>query len=135
MNKKALLIIIVGLIVGVGIILFSGKKVNENKETISSVSNISNVEVKDGIQYITIDVKGGYLPRISSAKSGIPTKLIMKTSGTYDCSASLVIRSIGYHKILPNRGEEIIDIGIPQVDKPILGVCGMGMYNFLINFK
>ena len=94
-----------------------------------------NVEVKDGIQYITINAQGGYFPQISDAQAGIPTKLIMKTSGTYDCSASLVIRSIGFQKILPQIGETEIDLGIPKAGKPLQGVCGMGMYSFQVRFN
>lgn len=91
--------------------------------------------MRDGIQYITINARGGYSPRLSEAQSGIPTKLIMKTDGTYDCSSSLLIRSIGIQKILPNTGNTEIDLGIPKSGNPISGMCGMGMYNFNIDFK
>ena len=47
----------------------------------------------DGIQYVDISAKGGYSPRVVTAKVSVPTVLRMKTSGTFDCSASLVIRS------------------------------------------
>lgn len=122
MNKTVSIIITLGLIVGIGII-FTGSA----KET-------QSVEIKDGIQYITVNAKGGYSPKISTAQAGIPTKLIMKTSGAYDCSASLVINSIGYRKILPPSGEEVIDIGIPKAGVPLQGVCGMGMYSFQVKF-
>jgi plastocyanin domain-containing protein len=134
MNKTAYIIMMVGLAIGIGILFTSGSKIKNNQ--ISTENQIlNNIEIKDGIQYVTINAKGGYLPRISEAKADVPTKLIVKTSGTYDCSASLVIRSIGYQKILPNTGETIIDLGTPKVDKPLVGVCGMGMYSFQVNFK
>jgi plastocyanin domain-containing protein len=88
----------------------------------------------DGIQYVTIKAKGGYSPQTSNATSGIPTKLIIETNGTYDCSLALVIKSIGYQKILPQTGKETIDLGIVQKGK-LLGVCSMGMYSFAINFE
>jgi plastocyanin domain-containing protein len=139
MNKTALVIIIIGLVLGIGIIFMSGLKRNDDPRTINS-NNISindgeNIEIKDGIQYITIDAKGGYSPKVSSAQAGIPTKLIIKTNNTYDCSSSLRISSVGFQKILPKTGEEIIDLGIPKTGEPIRGVCGMGMYSFLINFN
>lgn len=134
MNKTAYIIMMVGLAIGIGIIFTSGSKI-KNNESSTEAQVLNNVEVKEGVQYITINAKGGYLPRISEAKAGIPTKLIVKTNNTYDCSASLVIRSIGYQKILPNTGETTIDLGTPGVDKPLLGVCGMGMYSFQVNFK
>ena len=124
MNKTVYIIIILGLIVTIGII-FSGS----NKES------KQQVEIKNGIQYVTIDAKGGYSPQMTTAQAGIPTKLIVKTNGTYDCSASLVIRSIGLEKILPQTGETEIDIGIPKSGEPLRGVCGMGMYSFQINFS
>jgi plastocyanin domain-containing protein len=135
-NKTSLIIITLGLIIGLGIIFIGGSKKN-NVTNINNTSSkqIQNVVIKDGIQYVTIDAKGGYLPRVSNAKAGIPTKLIVKTNGTYDCSASLVIRAIGYQKILPKTGEEIINLGVQTAGTPIRGVCGMGMYSFVINFE
>lgn len=127
MNKTALIIITIGLVVAMGVVM-TGKPSQDS-------SSGQNVEIKDGIQYVTITAKGGYFPNISTAKAGIPTKLIMKTSGAYDCSASLVIRSIGYQKILPQTGETEIDIGTKKAGETLQGVCGMGMYNFSINFS
>lgn len=131
MNKIVLGIITTAIIVSIGIIFFGQSRNNLNSDLAQSKEN---VEVRDGIQYVTIIAKGGYSPRISNAKSDIRTKLIIKTNGTYDCSASLVIRSIGYQKILPQTGEEIIDLGIPK-SGTLQGLCGMGMYNFSINFR
>jgi plastocyanin domain-containing protein len=132
MNKIALSIITLGLVAGIGIIFLGGS--GGDAETASTQSG-QNVEIRDGVQYITIDAKGGYSPRASSAQADIPTKLIVKTDGTYDCSAALVIRSVGYQKILPQTGEEVIDIGTAQKGTSLQGTCSMGMYNFTINFS
>ncbi len=93
-----------------------------------------NVTVKNGIQYINLDVKHGYSPETSVAKSGIPTKLIAKTNGTYDCSSSLSIRSVKYQAYLPATWETEIDLGTPQSGETINGVCGMGMYSFEVKY-
>lgn len=130
MNKTVSIIITLGLVVAIGIIFIGGSKKDNN-----NIGSTQSVEIKDGVQYITIDAKGGYSPQITEAKGGIPTKLIVKTNGTYDCSASLVIRSLGFQKILPNTGKTEIDLGIPKSGEPLQGVCGMGMYNFQINFS
>lgn len=98
-------------------------------------TSAQNVEIRDGIQYVTIDAKGGYAPRVSSAQADIPTKLIVKTNGTYDCSAALVIRSIGYQKVLPQTGAETIDVGTARAGTSLQGTCSMGMYNFVLNFS
>ncbi len=132
MNKTVSIIITIALVVGLGIVFMGGSK-SKDSDTVSTQS-AQNVEIRDGVQYVTIDAKGGYSPKVSVAKAGIPTKLIVKTNGTYDCSASLVIRSLGYQKILAQTGEDTIDIGTPTAGQPLQGVCGMGMYNFLINF-
>lgn len=127
--KKSILVII--LLLGVATLVFILGS-SSNSSTNNEVKN--NVEVKDGIQYVTVNAGGGYSPRLSSAKADIPTKLIVKTNGVYDCSSSLVINSINYRKILPQTGEEVIDLGVNEAGKTIQGVCSMGMYSFQIKF-
>lgn len=129
MNKTSYVIIISALILSIGIIFLGGSKNN-----IKINEPAQNVEMRNGTQYIVINARGGYSPRVSTAKAGIPTKLIVKTNGTYDCSAALMIRSLSYQKILPQTGEETIDLGIPKIGA-LQGICGMGMYNFVINFE
>ena len=124
MNKTVLIIITLGLIVVIGIIFSSGQ----------GSGSAQNVEIRDGIQYVTINAKGGYFPKVSTAKAGIPTKLIVKTDSTFDCSAALSVRSAGFQEILPQTGETEIDLGIPKAGEPLEGICGMGMYSFLVNF-
>lgn len=125
--KKILLITISLGLLGVMLVLFTTNK-NENQK----INN--NIEVRNGIQYITINAQNGYSPRISNAQANIPTKLIVKTNNTYDCSAALVIKSANYQKLLPQTGEETIDLGTPT-QGTTQGLCSMGMYSFTINFK
>ncbi|MCC6323436.1 hypothetical protein IT400_01445 [Candidatus Nomurabacteria bacterium] len=132
MNKTALSILIAGVIVFAGMLIFAGPGARNN---IPKGQAVENSVIRDGIQYITINAKGGYSPQVSNAKAGISTKLIVKTNGTFDCSAALVIRQIGYQKILPQTGETVIDIGTPVAGVPFQGLCSMGMYNFVINFS
>lgn len=131
MNKSTLIVITILLIGIISFIFIIGSKNNND----SSAPSVTNVEVKNGIQYITINAINGYSPRVSSAKAGIPTKLIVKTNGSYGCFSSLNIKSINYQKFLPQTGETEIDVGTPKVGVPLQGVCGMGMYNFLVNFN
>ena len=97
-----------------------------------TTSTVDNVEVKDGVQYVSIDALGGYYPRKSTVDPNIPTKLVVKTNGTYDCSTALVIRSIGYQNSLQPTGEEVIDLGTLESGQKIQGTCSMGMYGFQI---
>lgn len=135
MNKN----IIVSITISFFIILFAmymiaGKSNNivNNNENMASAQNIS---ITDGIQYVTIKAGGGYSPKVSTIKSGIPTKLIIKTNNTYDCSSALSIPSLNIRKMLQPTGEEVIDLGSPESEKIIDGTCSMGMYRFQIKVE
>lgn len=91
--------------------------------------------IVDGIQYVDISAKGGYSPQIVTATAGMPTVLRVKTSGTFDCSASLVIPKLSYQKILQPSGTEEISIPSEQAQGTMQGLCSMGMYNFQIQFQ
>lgn len=134
MNKTVSIIITSAFVVGLGIIFVGGFKSKDNTSIVINQA-VQNSVIKDGVQYITINAKSGYFPKVSMARAGIPTKLIVKTDGTYDCSASLAIHSIGYQKILPQTGETEIDIGSQKAGETLQGVCGMGMFSFQIKFS
>ena len=94
----------------------------------------NNVSIEKGIQIVEIQAKGGYQPRQSVAKAGIPTIIRFNTNGTFDCSTAMRIPSLGISKILPRSGATDIDIGNPQV-ATLKGSCSMGMYRFEIDFQ
>lgn len=122
--------------IGVALIaVFGALMVFQDGAPVSSTSDgeSSNVSVKNGIQYVTLTAKGGYTPRTSTIAWGIPTKLIMKTNGAYDCSSALIIKSLNYRSNLPATGETEIDLGTPKTGEKIQGTCSMGMYSFAIN--
>lgn len=129
MQKNIIVSIIISLaLIGGTVVLVSDSSVSSGSE----VGQSQNVEIKNGVQYVTVTAKGGYFPRVTEIKGGLPTKLVIKTNGTFDCSASLVIRSVGFQKILQPTGEAIIDLGTPKSGEKVQGVCAMGMYNFYI---
>ena len=126
MNKTSLIAITI-LILGVfGFVFIMGSSGNP--------AVVKNVEVKDGIQYVNIDAGGGYSPKVSLAKAGIPTKLIVKTSGSFDCSSLLSIRSVGFEKVLPPTGETEVDVGVPVAGVPLRGPSSIVIYSFFFNF-
>jgi len=129
MQKNTIISIFISIALIGGTLYFVSDRSTSSSD---SAAQTQNIEVKDGVQYVTITAKGGYSPRITQIKGGLPTKLIVKTDGTYDCSASLIVRSVGFRKILQPTGEEVIDLGIPKSGDKVQGVCGMGMYNFQI---
>lgn len=94
---------------------------------------INNVAIVDGVQIIDLTAKGGYTPRKSTAKSGIPTTLRVNTNGTIDCSSSIRIPSMDISQNLPQSGVTEIALGSPSAGV-LNGTCGMGMYPFEINF-
>ncbi len=135
MKQTTISIIIVIILIGGALFITRGGNVNvsSNSEKVQE-QNIHNVSIIDGKQIVEIKAKGGYSPRVSTAKAGIPTILRFNTNGTFDCSASVRIPSMNISKILPNSGATDIDLGSPQLGL-LQGTCGMGMYPFEINFK
>ena len=129
MQKNTIISIIVSVALIGGTLYFVSDRSSSSG---GEVAQSQNVEIRDGVQYVTVTAKGGYSPRLTEIKGGIPTKLVVKTNGTYDCSASLVVRSVSFQKILQPTGEEIIDLGTPKSGEKVQEVCGMGMYNFQI---
>lgn len=95
---------------------------------------VNNVSIADGKQIIEITAKGGYSPRVTTAKAEMPTTLKVNTNGTFDCSGALAIPSIGYRKNLQPSGTVDIDVPEQKVGTKLRGVCAMGMYSFTINF-
>lgn len=129
MQKNTIISIVISIsIIGGTLYFVSNRPTSRGDEEVQT----QNIEIRDGVQYVTITAKGGYSPRVTEINAGMPTKLIVKTDGTYDCSLSLGISSVKFQKILEPTGEEVIDLGIPKSGDKIQGVCGMGMYSFQI---
>ncbi|MEQ1500410.1 MAG: cupredoxin domain-containing protein [Parcubacteria group bacterium] len=127
--KSTIIAIAVGCLLIVGAIVLSSGNTSSNNPV-----NANNVSVIDGKQIVTINTKGGYQPQKSVAKAGMPTIIRFATSGTFDCSSSVRIPSLGISKVLPSNGNTDIDIGTPQV-ATLQGLCVMGMYRFEIEFQ
>lgn len=115
------------------VVLIGGVFVMLSNSNSSQTANANNVSIVDGKQVVTINAKGGYQPRKSLAKAGIPTVVRFNTEGTFDCSSSIRIPSLGISKVLPQTGSTDIDIG-NQKSGTLQGLCGMGMYQFEIKF-
>ena len=128
MKLTVISILVAGVLIG-GAVLLSG-----GGSSPGNVNSGNNVSIIDGKQIIEIRAKGGYQPRKSVAKAGIPTVLRFDTTGTFDCSSSVRIPSLGINKLLPQSSATDIDLGLPQLGT-LQGMCGMGMYRFEIDFK
>ena len=109
----------------------TGQNITANAGSSNSSSNVS---VVGGVQIIELQAKGGYSPRQSIAKAGIPTLIRFKTNGTFDCSSSIRIPSLNISQYLPATGNTDVNIGT-QAAGLFRGSCGMGMYPFEIDFQ
>ena len=126
-------IIVASVIICAGIIFGSLLYINKSSQPENSAP-VQNVSIVDGKQIIEIQARGGYSPRRSVAKAGIPTILRFNTNGTFDCSSSVRIPSLNISKILPQSGSTDIDLGTQKLGT-LQGTCGMGMYPFAIDFE
>ena len=129
-KTTAISIFVAAVLIG-GAILFSSGGKDSNTNTASA----NNVNIVDGKQIITISAKGGYSPKVTSAKAGMPTVIKVDTNGTFDCSSALTIPSLGYRNNLPPSGETAIDVPPQKAGVTMRGLCAMGMYNFAVNFN
>lgn len=117
----------------VGGMVFLVRGSSNSDATLKKVA-ANNVSIVDGKQIIEIQAKGGYQPEKSVAKAGIPTIIRFNTKGTFDCSSSVRIPSLGISKILPQTGATDVDLGLVQTGA-LQGTCSMGMYHFEIDFQ
>lgn len=65
-NKALSIIVAIVLVAIIGFVMSQSSIGTSTPATSGGTS--SNIEVRDGVQYITIDVKGGYKPRTNLAK-------------------------------------------------------------------
>lgn len=132
MNKPVIISIILSGLLIIGAFWFISNKSGGGADVGGGTPTAS---VIDGKQIIDISAKGGYSPRVVAAKAGMSTTLRVKTNGTFDCSASLVIPILSYQKFLQPSGTEEIAITPEQAQGTMRGLCAMGMYNFQIRFQ
>ena len=129
-KTTAISILVAAILIGGAIMLSSG-----GNDSNTNTASANNVSIVDGKQIITISAKGGYSPKVTSAKAGMPTVIKVDTNGTFDCSSALTIPSLGYRNNLPPSGETAIDVPPQQSGTTMRGLCAMGMYNFAVNFN
>jgi len=127
---KGSTILLIVSVMFVGLIIFSSQRNNTSPEV---SNNDDNVIMENGVQVVEITARGGYRPRKSVAKEGVPTTIRFNTSNTFDCSASVRIPSLNISESLPYSGIKDIPIGV-QSAGVLYGTCGMGMYPFEIKF-
>lgn len=118
----------------IGAILIAGAFLMTKNPDTANPDSVNNVSIVNGKQIIDLRAKGGYSPRKSTAKAGVPTILKVNTNGTFDCSSAIRIPSMNISRNLAPSGSIEIDLGNPKVGT-LQGMCSMGMYRFDINFQ
>ena len=118
-NLPIILSVLVAALVIGGAVVFSQKPDGSGQV-------VQNVSMEGEKQVIEIDAKGGYSPKLTTAKAGVPTVLRLKTNGTYDCSSAVTIPAIGF----------VTEVEVPAnvAQGTLEGVCSMGMYSFSVKF-
>lgn len=127
--KPLQLAVVISITLVAGALVLSLNKPSATSETVAN-----NVSIVDGQQIIDITAKGGYTPRTTTAKAGIPTIIRFHTTGTFDCSSYIRIPSMDVSRNLPSTGTTDVAIANPSVGL-LNGMCGMGMYPFQVNFQ
>lgn len=115
-------------------IVIIGGAVALGQKSDTAVQAAQNVSMEGEKQVIEIDAKGGYSPKLTTAKAGVPTVIRLKTNGTYDCSSAVTIPSLSFRKNLDATGVTEVEVPAESAKGTLDGVCAMGMYNFSVKF-
>lgn len=134
-NLPFVLIAIGVVAIGVFLVIRSATSGDSKASVVTAAGVTSNTSVTDGKQLIEINVKGGYSPRETVAKAGVPTTLRFVTKGSFDCSTAVTIPAIGYEGNLPMTGNTDVEIPAQDANTTLEGYCAMGMYFFDIRFQ
>lgn len=132
MQKTLLILCVIG---GIALIWLASSTTTRITPSRQGQAQTQAVRMENGVQIIHIVARGGYTPDRVIATGGIPTKLEIETTGSFDCSLSFTIPSLGYRKMLPSRGTTLIDIPIQQSGTTLIATCAMGMYSLTMQFN
>lgn len=99
----------------------------ETTETESQPKLNSGVEIKDGVQIVTMEeTNRGYVPNKFTITKDMPVRWIIDAKAPYSCASALIIPSLKIQKQL-EPGENIIEF-TPSKTGNIPFSCSMGMY-------
>ena len=92
----------------------------------TATADASATTVADGHQQVVVTAtETGYSPHLAQIRAGIPTTLVVRSTGAAGCVRGFVIG--GNQTILPESGDTPIDLGIPKPGT-LHYACAMGMY-------
>jgi Cu+-exporting ATPase len=82
--------------------------------------------VEDGVQVLTVTVKGGYSPDLIEVAAGTPVRLMFDRQETGDCSSRVVIPDFRINQALPAFATTAVQF-LPQQAGEYEFACGMNM--------
>jgi plastocyanin domain-containing protein len=85
-------------------------------------------EQTGGVQQIEITVDGGYQPRVTQLKAGVPAKLVFNRKDPSACLEEILMPDFGVAQKLPHGQKTTIDIEDPKPGT-YKYTCGMQMFS------
>jgi len=86
----------------------------------------SRAELREGVQEVTVTVKGGYSPDRIEVRQGIPVRLVFDRQETGDCTSRVVFSDFGINKSLPAYASTTVEL-VPERTGEFGFACGMNM--------
>lgn len=83
-------------------------------------------EVHDGLQEVTVTVRGGYSPAVIRVQEGVPLRLTFDRQEAGDCTSRVVFADFGASKTLPAFGSATLEFTPDKVGEFDFA-CGMNM--------
>lgn len=81
----------------------------------------------DGVQELSVTVRGGYDPAVLTLRHGIPTRITFDRQETSSCSEEVVFPALGIKRFLPAFEKTTIELQPPEQPGRYDFTCGMGM--------
>ncbi len=86
----------------------------------------SRAELRDGVQEVTVTVKGGYSPDRVEVRQGVPVRLVFDRQETGDCTSRVVFSDFGINRSLPAYATTAVEL-LPEHVGEFGFACGMNM--------
>ncbi|WP_448072952.1 heavy metal translocating P-type ATPase [Georgenia yuyongxinii] len=86
----------------------------------------SKATVADGVQEVTVAVKGGYSPDVIEVTAGMPVRLSFDRQESGDCSSRVVFPDFKINQMLPANETTTVEF-LPEEPGEYTFACGMNM--------
>lgn len=83
-------------------------------------------EVADGVQEVTVTVKGGYSPDLIEVQPGMPVRLVFDRQESGECSSRVVFPDFRINQALPANARTAVQF-LPTTPGEYTFACGMNM--------